>query len=119
MHFSLMIFLTRVGRLHPPQGKTRFKCRLIILVVHISKSTVPGQIHSCHLIFARDPQQFQLMQCVKQWAHCYRHPSGHHYYLNKLSCKQLPTAAHQQPVRSIRRPRIHLSHILLRRENRW
>ncbi|KAF4397781.1 hypothetical protein G4B88_017262 [Cannabis sativa] len=76
----------RVGRLDLPHRKLMMirSNRGIFIMVHVSKSTVSRQIQTRHLIIPRYPQQLQLVQTVKKWAHRGRDPTCHHHHLNHL-----------------------------------
>lgn len=56
------------------------------------------------------------MQTVEQRTHRCTHPPDNHQDLDYVGRQKPPTAAHEQPVRPPRFPRVHLIHVLLRRE---
>ncbi|PON35813.1 hypothetical protein PanWU01x14_333330 [Parasponia andersonii] len=77
-----------------------------------------GQIHTRHLVLGRDPKQLELMQHKEEWAHGRANPPEYHENLDQVGHKELPSSAHEEPVRTTRFIRVHFVHVLLRREQR-
>eukprot|EP01018_Ginkgo_biloba_P019794 Gb_26453 [translate_table: standard] len=94
------IILSLVGRGLENESCRLFYKRIFIIMICISKASMPRKIHTRHLIFCRDSQKMKFMKYVEQWCHCDSNPSSNNQNLNNMSCKQPSPTTHKQPIRS-------------------